>query len=357
MKIANDSKTETLKKVWIDLDNSPHVPFFKPIIEELNKRGYQEVLSARDCFQVCGLADLFELRYRRIGRHYGKNIVLKVLGTIFRSLQLLPFAYKEKPVLAVSHGSRSQLIAGAILRIPVAVIFDYEHAKALPFIIPDWVMAPDVIPTEAISFDKERLLRYPGIKEDVYVPTYKPELEIRKELGITDDDILVTIRPPATEAHYHNPEVDILFVEVVETLGKHENVRMVILPRNEKKQTAFIKTKWSDWCDKRKIIIPEHVVNGLDLMWHSDFVVSGGGTMNREAAALGVPVYTIFRGKTATIDRYLSDSGRLTFLETVEDIKTKLKIERRDKSCEGQRDSQEALKKIVTNLLWILDKN
>ena len=356
MKKANDSKTEMLKKIWIDLDNSPHAPFFKPIIEELNKRGYQVVLSARDCFQVCGLADLFDYKYSRIGRHYGKNKILKVLGTIFRSLQLLPFAYKEKPALAVSHGSRAQLIAGGILRIPVVVIFDYEHAKALPFIIPDWVMAPDVIPTEAISFDKKRLLRYPGIKEDVYVPTHKPELEIWKKFGIKDGEILVTIRPPATEAHYHNPEADVLFVEVVETLGKHRNVRMVILPRNEKKQTAFIKTKWSDWCDKRKIIIPEHVVNGLDLMWHSDFVVSGGGTMNREAAALGVPVYTIFRGKTATIDRYLSDSGRLTFLETVEDIKTKLKIERRNKSSNGLRDSHEALEKIVANLTWVLKR-
>jgi len=345
------------KKVWIDLDNSPHVPFFKPIIEELNKQGYQETLSARDCFQVCGLADLFNLRYRRIGRHYGKNKVLKVLGTLYRSMQLLPFAIREKPALAVSHGSRAQLITSVILRIPVVVIFDYEYAKALPFFIPNWTMAPEVIPSEAISFDKEKLLRYPGIKEDVYVPTYRPEIEIRQEFGIKNEDILVTIRPPATEAHYHNPEADILFNEVVETLGKHQNVRIVILPRNEKKQTAFIKSKWSDWCDQKRIIIPEHVVNGLDLMWHSDFVVSGGGTMNREAAALGVPVYTIFRGKTATIDRYLSDAGRLTFLETVEDVKMKMKIERRDKSSDGQRESHEALEKIVSNLLWILNKN
>jgi len=357
MKDHNNKTVSRSKKIWIDLDNSPHVPFFKPIIDELNIRGYQVTLSARDCFQVCGLADLLKLKYSRIGRHYGKNKILKVVGTLIRALQLLPFAYKEKPALAVSHGSRSQLIAGAILRIPVVVIFDYEYAKALPFITPNWTMAPEVIPSEAISFDKKRLLRYPGIKEDVYVPTYKPKRGIRKKFGITDEDILVTIRPPATEAHYHNPEAEILFNGVVETLGKHQNVRMMILPRNEKKQTAFIKSKWSDWCDKRKIIIPEHVVNGLDLMWHSDFVVSGGGTMNREAAALGVPVYSIFRGKTPSIDRYLSDSGRLTFLETVEDIEAKMKIERRDKSSKGLRDSHEALHVIVKNIVEILEKS
>ena len=211
-------------------------------------------LSARDCFQVCGLADLFKLKYKRIGRHYGKNKILKVLGTIIRALQLLPFAYKEKPALAVSHGSRSQLIAGAILRIPVVVIFDYEYAKALPFITPNWTMAPEVIPSEVISFNKKRLLRYPGIKEDVYVPTYKPKLGIRKKFGITDEDILVTIRPPATEAHYHNPEAEILFNGVVETLGKLENVRMVILPRNEKNRPHLSKVNGQIGVIKEKLL-------------------------------------------------------------------------------------------------------
>jgi hypothetical protein len=356
---SSDSRTfnsNNKKKIWVDVDNSPHVPFFKPIIEEFNKRGYQVTMSARDCFQVCGLADLFKLRYRRIGRHYGKNRILKVLGTIFRSLQLLPFAYKEKPVLSLSHGSRSQLIAGTILRIPVVVILDYEYAKALPFIDPAWTMAPEVIRSENISFDSKHLLRYPGIKEDVYVPTYEPKLGIREQFGILEEDILVTIRPPATEAHYHNPEAEILFTEVVELIGRYPNSCMVILPRNEKKQTEWIKSKWADWCNERKIIIPNQVVNGLDLMWHSDLVVSGGGTMNREAAALGVPVYTIFRGKIGAIDRYLSDEGRLTFLESVEDVKTKLKIERRDRTQERLKGNNGALDAIVTHISNILEK-
>ena len=96
-----------MKKIWIDVDNSPHVPFFNPIIKELKQRGYQVTLTARDCFQVCGLAELFNMQYKRIGRHYGKNKILKVVGTIIRSLQLLPTALKEKPALAASQGSRS----------------------------------------------------------------------------------------------------------------------------------------------------------------------------------------------------------------------------------------------------------
>ena len=98
------------KTIWIDLDNSPHVPFFKPIIRELEERGYKVIVTARDCFQVCGLADLLKVSHVRIGRHYGKNKVLKVLGLALRAMQLLPTAMREKPVLALSHGSRSQLI-------------------------------------------------------------------------------------------------------------------------------------------------------------------------------------------------------------------------------------------------------
>lgn len=108
MKDYNNKPVSQSKKIWIDLDNSPHVPFFSPIIKELSRRSYQVILTARDCFQVRGLADLFSMEYKRIGRHYGKNKALKVAGTVIRSVQLLPTALKEKPALAVSHGSRSQ---------------------------------------------------------------------------------------------------------------------------------------------------------------------------------------------------------------------------------------------------------
>src|SRR3989442_14832911 len=97
-------------KIWIDLDNSPHVPFFAPIVEELEKRGYSVVLTARDCFQVRELADLFHLNYKLIGRHSGKNKIRKMAGLCFRSLQLMPTVLKARPCLAVSHCSRAQVI-------------------------------------------------------------------------------------------------------------------------------------------------------------------------------------------------------------------------------------------------------
>jgi len=324
--------------IWIDLDNSPHVPFFAPIIKEVEKRGHQVTLTARDCFQVCGLADLHGFRYLRIGKHYGKNKALKVAGTLYRALQLVRSASKTKPSLALSHGSRSQVFASKMLGIRSSVIIDYEFTKGLPVIRPDALIVPELI-FDGMKSRSSSLFTYPGIKEDVYVPDFVPDPKILEELGINGEHLLVTIRPPATEAHYHNPEAEVLFAEAVDYLGSLDDVRMVILPRNEKKQGDFIKSRWAEWCNSRKIIIPEHVVDGLNLIWHSDLVISGGGTMNREAAALNVPVYSIFRGKIGAVDQYLSNTGRLTLIEKPEDVRTKVKVVRRDKPKDaGQRD-------------------
>lgn len=340
------------QKIWIDLDNSPHVPFFKPIIDDLHRNGYSTFLTARDCFQVCGLADLMKLEYKKIGRHYGKNVLMKVAGLLIRSSQLMSSVLNEKPDIAVSHGSRSQVLISSLLNIPTVVIADYEHTQAVAR--PTYVIVPEMIPDSSVKGYSKAVLKYPGIKEDVYVPDFKPDPSILKDLGIQEDEILVTIRPPATEAHYHNPESERLFEETLNFLGEQENVRMVILPRNEKKQTAWVKSNWSVLCDSRKIIIPEHVVDGLNLIWHSDLVISGGGTMNREAAALGVPVYSIFRGKIGAVDRYLSENGRLVLLETVEDVRKKIILNKRLRADKIDNSNRKALGKIVEHIETIL---
>jgi hypothetical protein len=346
------------RKIWIDLDNSPHVPFFIPIIKELEKRGHTVFLTTRDCFQVCGLADYYELNYKRIGKHYGANKLLKVIGTMWRSLQLSPIILKEKPDLSLSHGSRSLIALSSLLGIPTILLFDYEYAKRLPFLKPALGIVPEVINGHDIAKHfKWGLRSYPGLKEDVYVSSFRPDSSILRKLNLKEDDIVATIRPPATEAHYHNPESEKLFFEVVEFLGSNPEVRMVILPRNEKTQRDMVYKTWPKWCDERKIIVPDQVVNGLDLIWYSDFVVSGGGTMNREAAALGVPVYSIFRGKIGAVDKYLAERGRLILIETVEDVRSKIRPTRRLKGNDANVGERAALKQILAAIEEIIDKS
>jgi uncharacterized protein len=344
------------RTIWVDLDNSPHVPFFIPIMEELEKKGHSVILTSRDCFQVGSLADYYELNDRRVGRHYGANKAMKVLGTMWRSLQLARTVRKEKPDLSLSHGSRSLILASSLLGIPTILLFDYEHSERLPLLKPVLGIAPEVISDPEVAKEFKMGVRgYSGLKEDVYVASFRPDASVLVRLGLSEENIVVTIRPPATEAHYHNPEAEKLFVEVVELLGNSPDVRMVILPRNEITQKDFIYNRWRKWCDKRRIIIPEQVVNGLDLIWYSDFVVSGGGTMNREAAALGVPVYSIFRGKIGAVDRYLAEKGRLTLVESVEDVRSKIRVERRPKGGKAEFGDRVALGQIVAAIEEVIE--
>ena len=345
------------KKIWIDLENSPHVPFFKPIIEELERRGHSVVVTARDCFQVCELADLFQLNYRRIGRHYGKHTAAKVLGLGIRMLQMAPGALRQRPDLSLSHGSRSQFLLSTLLGIPSMVIFDYEHSAWMKGMKPTWVMMPAVLPDSAgasAGIAKDHMLRYPGIKEDVYAPSFRPDPAFRERLGIGAGELLVTIRPPASEAHYHNPEAETLLAAVFERLGSYSDTRIILAPRTPR-QAQDLQQQFPAMFERRQVIVPEHVVDGLDMIWASDLVISGGGTMNREAAALGVPVYSIFRGKIGSVDRYLSENGRLVLLESVADVRQKLEVVRRQRSAEPNLEGCPTLRAVVDNIVLALE--
>ena len=337
------------KCIWIDLDNSPHVPFFAPIIEELEKRGYSVLVTARDAFQVRELVNLWNLNCRIIGHHSGKNPILKLAGLCMRSLQLAPAILQRKPHLAVSHGSRSQLILATLLRIPSIVIMDYEFARGLTGLQPKWVMVPEVIAKNGVIGTTSHIMDYPGIKEDVYVPRFKPDSSIKGFLGLNDGDLVVTLRPPANEAHYHNPESETLLDTVLSLLRETSNTKVVLLPRNHK-QEAAIRESWQDLFASGKVIVPPKAVDGLNLIWHSDLVISGGGTMNREAAALGIPVYSIFRGRIGAVDRELARTGRLVLIESVQEVRSKIKLQHRNRTQELGNRNVAVLNKIVENI-------
>ncbi|MDE2402251.1 MAG: DUF354 domain-containing protein [Burkholderiales bacterium] len=344
------------KKIWIDLDNSPHVPFFHPIVDQLRAMGYPVLLTARDAYQVTDLVRLHQMDCVTIGRHFGKNKLMKAIGLLVRSAQLLPLALREKPALAVSHGSRAQTMVARILGIPSVVIADYEHVTHVNR--PDFMIVPDVIPTDVAGKFASHVLKYPGIKEDVYAAGFKPDPAIVSELGLDTDELLVTVRPPATEAHYHNPESEALLDAVIDLLASTSNARIVLLPRNGT-QAREISRRWPHWLATRKMIIPRQAVDGLNLVWHSDLVISGGGTMNREAAALGVPVYSIFRGHIGAVDRYLADHGRLVLLETAEDVRTRIVLTKRSrlKSASASVADTSALDRIVDQLVTVAQEH
>ncbi len=351
-KSASHGKSKT--KIWIDMDNSPHVPFFVPIIKELEELGYPVVLTARDCFQVRDLVNLYNLPCTFVGRHYGKHKLAKVAGTCYRGLRLASLIRGENVHLAVAHGSRALTIASSLLRIPSVCLWDYEFTKGVGELQPDWAMVPAVIPDSAIHLDAHRVFKYPGIKEDVYVPGFRLDSGMRAQLGLKEDDLMVTARPPANEAHYYNPESDQLFHAAIDYLAGDLGARIVLLPRNGKQEEAS-KALWPELFAGRRIIIPEHAVDGLSLLWSSDLAISGGGTMNREAAALGVPVYSVFRGKIGAVDRYLAQNGRLVLLEKPSDIREKIVVPKKVRRRAPAHHQSQTLRTIVDNLVAIIE--
>jgi predicted glycosyltransferase len=342
------------RSIWIDLDNTPHVPFFAPIIDELERRGYSLTLTARDAYQTCELADFFKVPYTRVGRHFGKRRALKFFGAGLRTAQLLPIALEARPDLAVAHGSGSQVLAAGLLGIPSLAIFDYEFSRLARLGGPTWVMVPDVMSDAAVRFDPRRVLRYPGLKEDVYAEGFTPDASIRSELGLTGDAVVVTVRPPASEAHYHGRESDDLFAETMRRLGEARETTVVLLPRNRRQEMA-IRKAWPGLLASGRFIVPDRAVHGMNLIWHSDLVISGGGTMNREAAALGVPVYSIFGGRIGDVDRSLAARGRLVLVEGVGEVRTKILLERRTRPLTPGRTHRATLSTIANHIASLAD--
>jgi predicted glycosyltransferase len=311
---------------------------------------------------VCELADMAGFKYRKIGHHYGKRRLAKIAGLGIRVLQMTPFILREKPTISVSHGSRSSLVLSAMLGIPSINISDYEYAEHrltawLGSVQKKWMLTPEIIPSDTFvnhGIPKDHVLHYPGIKEDVYVPLFHPDPSVKEALGLQPSDVVVTIRPPASEAHYHNPESEKLLMAVFELLREHPEVKTVLLPRTHR-QEAELRHARPELFASGKIVVPKHAVNGLDLIWFSDVVISGGGTMNREAAALGVPVYSLFRGTMGAVDKHLAETGKLVLLENEQDVRDKLKLVPRTRTLAPSANQRATLEAVVNHIIAILD--
>ncbi len=214
---------------------------------------------------------------------------------------------------------------------------------------PRWEIVPDVLPDHGLHSSSARIRKYRGIKEDVYAPDFKPDRSLLDTLGLRVEDLVITVRPPATEAHYHNPEAEILLTRLMERICTTPGARAVLLPRNKSQEQA-LRASNPEWFANGTTVVPQRAVDGLNLLWFSDLVVSGGGTMNREAAALGIPVYSIFRGKTGAVDAKLERDGRLIMVRSVEEVNGKIAFDRRDKTTPPDNRPRAALVDIVDHV-------
>lgn len=307
--------------VWIDLANSPHVLFFQPVIAELHRRGVPTVISARDFAQTVELSRLLGLDVQVVGEHGGAGLVGKAGNLAGRVRALRTFARKYSPSVAVSHNSYAQAVAARTLGIPTVTAMDYEFQPAnhLAFRCAGLVVVPEVFPLDMLRAQGARsgkVWRYPGLKEEIALAGFQPDPGYLQSAGIDDSLPVVVVRPPADMALYHRFENPLFsrLLEHLEAQRREERVTVILLPRTPGQVASLADEGFGAllWKDKP--------LDGRQLISGADAVVSAGGSMNREAAVLGTPAYSIYAGKLAAVDRALVAEGRLTLLRSAADI-------------------------------------
>jgi predicted glycosyltransferase len=320
-----------LARIWIDLSNSPHVPFFRALLPEFEERGHEVQFTVRDFAQTVEMAVAAGLPHTVIGVHGGRSLKGKGGNLLGRASALARWARGRAFDLAVSHNSYAQITAGRLLRLKTTTLMDYEHQPAnhLAFRLATRVIVPRAFPQKALrSFGAReiKVARYDGTKEDVYLAGFEPDPQFigtLAGLGIDPLSVLVTVRPPARDALYHRFD-NVLFEALLEHLSLRRDVQVIVLPRTGAQRTEFVSRA------RPNMIVPETALDGANLIAASDLVVSAGGTMNREAAALGAPAATIYAGEWAAIDEQLLSEGRLIRINDKNDIEA-LRIEKKQR--------------------------
>jgi uncharacterized protein len=297
-------------------------------------------VTARDFAQTLELCDRFGIEHTAVGHHGGSTRAGKAVGLVSRSVALARWARGRRFDVAIGHGSTDVSVAAALLRIPSATAFDYEFAVAQHNVncrLARVVMVPDAIPPERLYRygARGKLRRYPGLKEEYYLADFAPDEQVLSELSLDRQRPLVVVRTPPDVSLYHRFENPLL-KRVLERLAE-DPAQTVVLPRTPEQRKELIRVG--------AFVVPEHAVDAQSLVAFADLVISAGGTMNREAVALGTPVYTLFEGRLGAVDERLLAEGRLRRLTDPDEIA----LERR--STQGALRIRRDPRELVTLLL------
>jgi predicted glycosyltransferase len=275
--------------------------------------GHEVEVTARDFAQTIQLLERFEMEHTQIGRHRGSKLFDKAVGLFDRSLALVRWGRKRRFDLAMGHGSNDVSVAAKLLRVPASTAFDYEWAKVQHGVncrLCRAVVVPDAIPEERLYRygARGKVRPYEGLKEEYYLADFEPDEAVLEELGLDPAEPIVVVRTPPEVSLYHRFEND-LFRGVLDRLRGHQ---AVVLPRTE--------TQREELARAGGFVVPERAIDAQSLIAFSDLMISAGGTMNREAVALGTPVYTTFEGRLGAVDELLLREGRMQRLSNPDEF-------------------------------------
>jgi predicted glycosyltransferase len=300
-------------RVWVDCTAAAHPLVLRPIVRELEAQGHEVLVTAREYGQTLGILDRLGMKYTVVGEHGGASKLGKVRALGGRSAKLAKVVWKASPQLGLAHGSVDLALISATFRFPSAQMQDYEYGGAqrkIAWKAAERVLVPDSIPVERLvkaGADEEKLVRYPGLKEEYYLADFQPDERVLEELALDRRKVMVVVRPPPETSEYHAPND--VYAATVRRLAATTEVEAVVIPRTEE-QAAAVRALQAP-----NLVVPERAIDAQSLIAYADLVVSAGGTMNREAVALGTPVYTTFSGRMGGVDEELIAEGRLRVLE------------------------------------------
>jgi predicted glycosyltransferase len=297
-----------------------------PVIARLRAAGHEVEVTARDFAQTVGLCDRFGLGQVTVGAHRGSSLTAKARGLLHRSFALVRFGRRRGFDLALGHGSNDVTVAAAVLRIPCSTMFDYEWATVQHQVncrLAEGVVVPELIPPERLRRygATRKLHRYPGLKEEYYLADFEPDAGVLDRLGLDRTAPIAVVRTPPAVSLYHRFEND-LFGQVLSRLAGSQTV---VLPRTPAQRDELIRAGG--------LIVPADAIDAQSLIAYADLVVSAGGTMNREAVALGTPVFTVFEGRLGAVDEHLIATGAMRRLTDVDQVQ----LSKRDPATPGGR--------------------
>jgi predicted glycosyltransferase len=328
-------------RVWVDLTNSPHVLALRPVIDTLRSWGADVDVTARDFAQTLELCERHGIEHTAVGRHRGGRVLAKAVGLASRSAALVRWARGRRFDLALGHSSNDVTVAAALLRIPCTTTFDYEWATVQHNVncrLAQAVVVPEAIPPERLRRygAAGKLHRYPGLKEEYYLADFEPDPAVLADLGLDTGEPIVVVRTPPVVALYHRFGND-LFAQVLDRL---RGTQAVVLPRTPQQRAELAR--------RGGFVVPARAIDAQSLVAQADLVVSAGGTMNREAVALGTPVYTSFQGRLGAVDEALIAAGRLRRLTSADEVEV-VRAPRRERE-RVRRDPADFTRLLLTPL-------
>ena len=300
-------------KIWIDLSNSPHPLLFAPIARALEQSRHEVLITARDNAQTLQLARERWPEVEVIGGASPRRRSSKVAKMYERIADLRRWARRVRPDVALSHNSYAQIVAARSLRIPAVTAMDFEHQPAnhVAFRLATRILVPEMIEVDAIrrqGATPGKVVRYPGLKEELYIGDFEPDREILAKVSAEPRPRIVAVaRTPPTRALYHSSS-NPLFEAALGTVCSQPGVLCVVLARHPE-QIAAIEALGLPNC-----VLPRAAIDSRSLVYAADLMIGAGGTMTREAAVMGIPTWTLFAGKTPAVDEWLERRGMLSRL-------------------------------------------